>query len=119
MVEPATEDAIWKPTLCDLICDRRAVIVDDERDARCLLNELLSRCEADEIVTATAENAIGAIERDRPGLLISDVGMPIADAYQPIRRVRAPARRLRWPHADDRAPDGSRKGIARRVFSGS
>ena len=63
-------------------------VVDDEPDAREMLVQVLSRCNAD---VRTAESAAEGLEliRDwRPDLLISDIGMPGEDGVEFIRAVR-------------------------------
>jgi PAS domain S-box-containing protein len=63
--------------------------VDDERDARDLIRRLLEECGARVLTAASAEQAIALVERHRPQLLLSDIGMPQADGFDLLRRVRA------------------------------
>ena len=79
----------WDPTLADALRGRKAVILDDEPDARGLLKQLLGDFGMDVIVTMSADEAIAAVERHRPDVLVSDIGMPMVDGYEVIRRVRA------------------------------
>jgi signal transduction histidine kinase/ActR/RegA family two-component response regulator len=65
------------------------LIVDDEPDARLLLERVLSDCNADVLVAATGETALPVIEQRRPHVLVSDIGMPGMDGYELLRRVRA------------------------------
>lgn len=67
----------------------KVLIVDDEPDSRILLERVLTECKAQVLVAATAETALPAIERDRPDVLVSDIGMPGVDGYELLRRVRA------------------------------
>ena len=67
----------------------RVLIVDDEADARDMLATVLSSC-GSEVTTATsAAEAIAAIKRLKPSLLISDIEMPCEDGYSLIANVRA------------------------------
>jgi CheY-like chemotaxis protein len=66
----------------------KVLVVDDEADVRDVLSRILRSCGADVIEAATASDAVRATETDRPGILISDVGMPGEDGYELIRRVR-------------------------------
>jgi signal transduction histidine kinase/CheY-like chemotaxis protein len=63
--------------------------VDDERDARDLIRRLLQECGASVLIAGSADEAITLLERHRPQLLLSDIGMPGADGFDLLRRVRA------------------------------
>jgi signal transduction histidine kinase/ActR/RegA family two-component response regulator len=65
------------------------LVVDDEEDARLLLEATLSQYGADVTIAASAAEALQAIERAVPDVLLSDVGMPHEDGYSLIRRLRA------------------------------
>jgi CheY-like chemotaxis protein/two-component sensor histidine kinase len=67
----------------------RIVVVDDEADARRLVSKVLE--EAGAIVTAvgTVADALRAVEKVRPHVLVSDIAMPDEDGYDLIRGVRA------------------------------
>ena len=67
----------------------RVLVVDDEQDARDLLSHLLRRCRADVETVASAADALAAIRRQRPDVLLSDIGMPGEDGYMLIQQVRA------------------------------
>jgi signal transduction histidine kinase/CheY-like chemotaxis protein len=73
------------PTLAGV----RVLVVEDEEDARDLLHQVLSCRGADVSTTGSAEEAMAALERQRPDILISDLMMPGEDGYSLIRRVRA------------------------------
>ena len=67
----------------------KVVVVDDEPDARSLLQRLLEDCEAKVHTAETADQALSLVQSERPHVLISDIGMPGQDGYGLIRRVRA------------------------------
>jgi signal transduction histidine kinase/ActR/RegA family two-component response regulator len=67
----------------------KVLAVDDEPDARSLMEHVLGECKADVLLAANAEDALAILERDRPHVLVSDVGMPGVDGYELVRRVRA------------------------------
>lgn len=49
---------------------------------------LLSECDADVVVTASAAEALQEIGRQKPDVLVSDLGMPDQDGYELIKKVR-------------------------------
>ena len=62
--------------------------MDDERDAREVLWHILSERGAEVTACASAAEALSAIERIAPHVLVSDIGMPDEDGYEFIRKVR-------------------------------
>jgi CheY-like chemotaxis protein len=66
----------------------KVLVVDDERDAREVLRQILSERGAEVIACASSIEALSAIEGVAPDVLISDIGMPDEDGYAFIRKVR-------------------------------
>jgi signal transduction histidine kinase/ActR/RegA family two-component response regulator len=66
----------------------KVVLADDDRDAREMLWHILVERGADVIATASAQEALVAVESFRPDVLISDIGMPDEDGYELIQKVR-------------------------------
>jgi PAS domain S-box-containing protein len=67
----------------------RVLVVDDDSDTRQMLKAVLSECQAEVITAVSAAEAIKEIERRKPDVLISDLGMPEQDGYELIKQVRA------------------------------
>jgi len=67
----------------------KVLVVDDEEDARFLTQRLLQDCNASVITAGSAEEALRALQRDSPHVLISDIGMPEADGYLLLQRIRS------------------------------
>jgi hypothetical protein len=66
-----------------------AMVVDDEEDARELVERLLSDAGARVTVWSNAKDALQAIVRGyAPDVIISDVGMPDQDGYEFMQHVR-------------------------------
>jgi PAS domain S-box-containing protein len=66
----------------------RVLVVDDDLDTRLLLEAVLSQCEADVLTVSSAAEALQAIARQKPDVLVSDLGMPDQDGYELIKKVR-------------------------------
>ena len=66
----------------------RVLVVDDDSDTRQMLKAVLSECQAHVIIAASAAEAIVEIERRKPDVLVSDLGMPEQDGYALIKKVR-------------------------------
>jgi signal transduction histidine kinase/ActR/RegA family two-component response regulator len=69
--------------------DLRVLVVDDEEDARGLLEAALTTYGASVATAASVPDALQEIERRPPDVVLSDIGMPIEDGYALIRRLRA------------------------------
>ncbi len=67
----------------------RVLVVDDEADARELLQAVLAQCGAEVRAVGSVQAAMEELRQWRPDVLISDIGMPGEDGYQLIRQVRA------------------------------
>jgi signal transduction histidine kinase/ActR/RegA family two-component response regulator len=66
----------------------RVLVVDDEADARTLVQTVLRQYGADVHAAASAEEAFREVQRWRPNVLVADIGMPVEDGYTLLRRVR-------------------------------
>ncbi len=67
----------------------RVLVVDDEIDARELVAAVLTEGGARVVAVGSVAEAIQAVERIRPDVLVSDIGMPSEDGYALMRRLRA------------------------------
>ena len=67
----------------------RVLIVDDEADARELLEVILLQFGAEVKVATSARQALAVLEVWKPDAIVSDVGMPDEDGYTLIQQVRA------------------------------
>jgi PAS domain S-box-containing protein len=67
----------------------KVLVVDDEQDARGLIKEVLTQCEAVVTTAASAEEALDILMKQKPDVMISDIGMPEKDGFQLIREVRS------------------------------
>jgi PAS domain S-box-containing protein len=67
----------------------RVIAVDDDADARLLLQAVLESRGAEVKVCESAAEALESIDRFEPHILVSDIGMPDEDGYSLIKKIRA------------------------------
>jgi signal transduction histidine kinase len=67
----------------------RVLVVDDDADARELITAVLGQSGAEVVTAASTEEALDALPRTRPHVLVSDLSMPGDDGYALLERVRA------------------------------
>lgn len=65
------------------------LVVDDEADLRELVTFILEEFGAKVTVTASAQEALAALQQAIPDVLLSDIGMPGVDGYMLMRQIRA------------------------------
>ncbi|HEX8336195.1 MAG TPA: hybrid sensor histidine kinase/response regulator, partial [Pyrinomonadaceae bacterium] len=87
-VHPAARSRLPAFESFDRLDGLRVLVVDDEPDTRDMLKAGLGQCGAEVVAAASAAEALEAIEKSAPDLLISDIGMPDEDGYELMRRVR-------------------------------
>lgn len=78
-----------RPELVNL----KILVVDDEADARELIAAVLEQMGAKVTFAGSVVEALAAVDKELPDLLLSDIGMPGEDGYALIRKFRA------LPHA--------------------
>ena len=67
----------------------RVLVVDDDADARDLVTAVLGQSGAEVVTASSTPEALDALARARPHVLVSDLSMPGDDGYALINRVRA------------------------------
>jgi PAS domain S-box-containing protein len=65
------------------------LVVDDDADARMLMQTVLQSAGTDVLVAASVKEALALLEQQSPALLISDISMPDEDGFTLIRQVRS------------------------------
>jgi len=66
----------------------KVLVVDDEADARDLLDFILQKAGATVELAASTVEALELLRIRRPDILVADIGMPGEDGYELIRKVR-------------------------------
>jgi signal transduction histidine kinase/CheY-like chemotaxis protein len=66
----------------------KILVIDDEPDARHLVEQVLIQCGATVATAGSADEGLAALAERRPDIIISDIGMPGKDGYEFIHQVR-------------------------------
>ncbi|HEU4534261.1 MAG TPA: response regulator, partial [Polyangiaceae bacterium] len=66
----------------------RVLVVDDDPTMRELAASVLSSCGAAVRAAASVADALAEVRRERPHVIVSDIGMPDEDGYAFVRRLR-------------------------------
>src|SRR5258705_1443236 len=67
----------------------RVLVVDDTRNVREAMTDILTQDGATVTAVGSAEEALAALQRERPDVLLSDLSMPGKGGYWLIGQVRA------------------------------
>jgi CheY-like chemotaxis protein len=67
----------------------RVLVVDDARNVREVVTDILTQDGAKVTAVSSAEEALAALQRERPDVLLSDLAMPGKGCYWLIGQVRA------------------------------
>ena len=82
------EQPMWLDTAPSLR-NVRILVVDDQADARDLLQAVLERCGARVTLASSAAEALAIVPVEKPDVLLSDVEMPGQDGYDLLRELRS------------------------------
>ncbi len=86
--ENKAEDSIQFYSDPFLLKDLQVLVVDDEPDVRDLVSVILEDRGAKVTAVASVKEALAALPKLRPNIIVSDIGMPEADGYSLIRQIR-------------------------------
>ena len=70
---------------------KRILVVEDQPDSRRIIRDMLASTDYEIIEAEDGEQALAAITKQRPDLILMDVQMPIMDGYTATRRIKADA----------------------------
>ncbi len=67
------------------------LVVDDEMDCRELVQTIIERAGAQVTACASVMEALAALDREVPDVIVSDIAMPVQDGLTFVRTLRARA----------------------------
>jgi two-component system cell cycle response regulator DivK len=68
---------------------KRILVVEDHEDNRQIVRDMLAPTDYEIIEVENGEEALAAIAKQRPDLILMDVQLPIMDGYHATRRIKA------------------------------
>jgi signal transduction histidine kinase/ActR/RegA family two-component response regulator/PAS domain-containing protein len=92
--EHALSEPPPEPMDRDVLQGLRILVVDDEPDTRELVSTLLEGAGARTEVAASVAEALDAVARTKPDVVVTDIGMPGEDGYVFLKRLRAAGQRM-------------------------
>jgi len=75
----------------DLLQGVHVMVIDDDQDARELLHAVLAYCGAEVLSAESARDALAALGRIQPDVIVCDLVMPGDDGYALVRALRTRA----------------------------
>jgi len=68
---------------------KRILVVEDQEDNRQILRDLLASTDYEIVEAENGLEALAAVAKHRPDLILMDIQLPILDGYEATRRIKA------------------------------
>ncbi len=68
---------------------KRILVVEDHPDNRQIIRDVLSATDYEVAEAENGEEALVAVAKQRPDLILMDIQLPILDGYEATRRIKA------------------------------